>query len=192
MPINLPEAGGWALEQGGGGTCKPSPWAQVKAAGGEGALHKPGSKGWGKTNVISQLSIPSTKRPSIQPRGKQGSLPRLLAHTHQVPSRPPPSPESWSHPASSSLLRGRLWGPRSCPFPVRPGAEPGHLPSSRVTVTGWGACHGVGVGARPSPAHPRPDPPATGRPPRGFPRARQPPDHRQAKTWPGPASRWGN
>ena len=127
-----------------GGSCKPSPWVQVKAAGAEGALHKPGSKGWGKTNVISQLFIPSTKRPSIQPRGKRGSLPRLLAHMLQVPSGPPASPGSWSHPPSSSLLRGRGWGHRSCLLPVRPGAEPGHLWSSRVTVTGWGARRGMG------------------------------------------------
>lgn len=118
VPINLPEVGGWALEQGvGGGTCKPSPRAQVKGAGGEGVLHKPGSKGWGKTNVISQLSIPSTKRPSIQPRGKQGSLPRLLTHTHQVPSRPPPSPGSWSHPPQQFSPEGKALGPQELSTP---------------------------------------------------------------------------
>lgn len=152
-----------------GGSCKPSPWAQVKAAGAEGALHKPGSKGWGKTNVISQLFIPSTKRPSIQPRGKRGSLPRLLAHMLQVPSRPPASPGSWPHRPPQFSPEGKGLGPQelSAPCTAWGRAWPPAVKSSDSDRLG--SASRDGVDESPSPAHPRPSPPTTGRPPGGSP-----------------------
>lgn len=126
-------------------------------------MHKPGSKGWGKTNVIRQLSIPLPRKGPMSSlvasrAACQGGSP---THIRSLPGHPPArAPGLGPTPPPAVLSRGE--GAGACPLPVRPGTEPGHLSSSRVTVMGWGACRGVGVDESPSPAPPRPSPPTAG------------------------------
>lgn len=77
-------------------------------------MHKPGSKGWGKTNVIRQLSIPLPRKGPMSSlvasrAACQGGSP---THIRSLPGHPlarapglGPTP-----PPSSSLPRGRGWG----------------------------------------------------------------------------------